>query len=659
MRIPRIVLSTVAAGAIACGAPKPPPPVSSRRAPVEDSDVAVRSRPARTASAPVIWIGLDGLDPDWMNRLSAEGKLPNWSKLVAEGASAKLASYMPMLSPIVWTTMATGVGPDLHRVLDFQEIDPATGEKRPVSGASRALPAIWNVASAAGRRVGVVGWWATDPAEIVSGFFVSDRAFPIAYAGGSRRGTAFPPALDDAVRAAVARDGAVAASDLAPAIHLPESEIAARLGSADGMKDPVFAFGRILASTRVYQRLARDLYDRERPDFMTVYFEGTDAVGHVFASDTPPRLACVSEDDVTRFGSAAAAYFAVIDRILGQWMRRAAEDGATLVVTSDHGFKWGTERPCERSSSEWSTAAYWHRPDGLFAAWGARVSPGVDRGHPSVFDVAPTVLALLNLPPDVRMRGRGVTVAFRDLRPLPAVRELDRLPVDRVAAAPVSAAEQNENAKKLVALGYLSPRDTADLPSARRTAGPPGMTEGAWNNLGLYERETVGNLAEAEKDFRKALDLRPGYHSPLFNLAILYRAEHRDAIARDYLFRALAAGHADPAGTILSWASEYRRAGDAAPEIDLLRRAREAYPADEPLARALGDALFRHRDCAGARSAVAAFSESAREPETLNALGLYETCLGNRDGAAALFHRSLAMKPAQPGVIEALRVLGK
>ena len=47
--------------------------------------------------------------------------------------------------------------------------DPATGQKVPISGASRAAPAIWNVAAAEGRTVGVVGWWATHPAEEVKG----------------------------------------------------------------------------------------------------------------------------------------------------------------------------------------------------------------------------------------------------------------------------------------------------------------------------------------------------------------------------------------------------------------------------------------------------------------------------------------------------------
>ena len=116
--------------------------------------------------------------------------MPNWKRLAAEGYTARLKSFVPILSPVVWTTLATGVGPDTHRVLDFQEVDPATGQKMPISGRSRAVPAIWNVASASGLSVGVVGWWATHPAEEVKGFFVTDHASPILFEGS--RGRAWP-----------------------------------------------------------------------------------------------------------------------------------------------------------------------------------------------------------------------------------------------------------------------------------------------------------------------------------------------------------------------------------------------------------------------------------------------------------------------------------
>ena len=323
------VLLLASAGAVGCGRSKEsagaspkatPAPASPPTAGIETTDVASRNPRAGGGGvrAPVIWLGLDGLDWELLDRLAAEGKMPYWKKLTAEGYSASLTSFMPVLSPIVWTTVATGVGPDVHRVLDFQEVEAKTGQKVPISGDSRAVPAVWNVASAAGLKVGVVGWWATHPAEEVTGFFVTDHASPILFQGLPRAGVAYPVTLTAGVEQIIARDGRVSDADLVPYIDAPLSEITSTRAGARGLENPYVALASILGATRVQQRIARDLYDRNLPDLMAFYLEGTDGIGHVFASMVPPRMECVSEEDFRRFHGAVDAYYALIDKLLGQ-----------------------------------------------------------------------------------------------------------------------------------------------------------------------------------------------------------------------------------------------------------------------------------------------------------------------------------------------------
>ncbi|HEY1435391.1 MAG TPA: alkaline phosphatase family protein, partial [Thermoanaerobaculia bacterium] len=379
----------------------------------------------------MIWLGLDGLDWELLDRLEVQGRMPNWKRLVSQGYGARLTAYTPILSPVIWTTLATGVGPDVHRVLDFQEVDPVTGQKVPISGRSRAVPAIWNVASAEGVSVGVVGWWGTHPAEEVEGFFVSDRASPILFEGLSRQGVAYPASLSAGVEQIASREGEVRDAELARFVDAPAEQIARDRASGEGLKNPIIALARTIAATRSQSRIARELYDRNHPDLMMLYLEGTDVVGHVFAADVPPRLACVSDADFARYGHAVDEYYALVDRLIGQWMRRAEEDRATLVVNSDHGFKWGGDRSCVRDSLNPATAGFWHRPDGVFAVWGARVRPGAERGAATVFDVAPTVSALLGLPVDRRATGSVVRAAFPDLAG-PARKDLSAVPVRRL-----------------------------------------------------------------------------------------------------------------------------------------------------------------------------------------------------------------------------------
>src|SRR6266542_3226350 len=186
-RFSALLLAASLLAAVSCGGPGSDSQAVERSRPPVEADDPPRPAGSRAAHAPVILIGLAGA-----------GRMPNLARLVREGRSLVLKSFVPILSPVVWTTIATGMTPDLHGVLDFQEVDPQTGASVPISGRSRRLPAVWNVASAEGLRVGVVGWWATHPAEEVNGFFVSDRASSILLEG-SRDSLAYPPALGEGV----------------------------------------------------------------------------------------------------------------------------------------------------------------------------------------------------------------------------------------------------------------------------------------------------------------------------------------------------------------------------------------------------------------------------------------------------------------------------
>jgi len=134
------------------------------------------------------------------------------------------------------------------------------------------------------------------------------------------------------------------------------------------------------------------------------------------------------------------------------------------------------------------------------------------------------------------------------------------------------------------------------------------------------------------------------------------RVEPRDDLTGEPLGTA---GHADPAGTIRRWSAEYEEDGKPAQSREVLERGVKAYPADEGVARELGIARFRAKDCPGALQAVEGFSATSSDPDTINAVALFETCLGRRDEALALFERSLKIKPNQPGVLQSIELLRK
>src|SRR5437667_2631163 len=67
----------------------------------------------------LIFLGLDGFDPGIAERLMSEGKLPNLSRLKDQGSYSKLRTTFPALSPVAWSTFATGVNPARHNIFDF------------------------------------------------------------------------------------------------------------------------------------------------------------------------------------------------------------------------------------------------------------------------------------------------------------------------------------------------------------------------------------------------------------------------------------------------------------------------------------------------------------------------------------------------------------
>ncbi len=71
----------------------------------------------------LVFLGLDGLDPNLTEKFIGEGKLPNLSRLKEEGSYGRLRTTFPALSPVAWSTFATGVNPAKHNIFDFLNRD--------------------------------------------------------------------------------------------------------------------------------------------------------------------------------------------------------------------------------------------------------------------------------------------------------------------------------------------------------------------------------------------------------------------------------------------------------------------------------------------------------------------------------------------------------
>ncbi|MGC2151498.1 MAG: alkaline phosphatase family protein, partial [Terriglobales bacterium] len=83
---------------------------------------------AQGASHPrkMIVIGVDGLDPDLLTKFMADGKMPNFAKLAAQGSFRRLTTSIPPQSPVAWSNLITGLNAGGHGIFDFIHRDPKT-----------------------------------------------------------------------------------------------------------------------------------------------------------------------------------------------------------------------------------------------------------------------------------------------------------------------------------------------------------------------------------------------------------------------------------------------------------------------------------------------------------------------------------------------------
>ncbi len=268
--------------------------------------------------ARVIVIGLDAAEATLVERLSAEGRLPTFARIAAEGSVARLGNSLESLPGAIWPELTTGrSGGKLGHF--FHPLQLHTGETR-----LRKIEAdevdtsdyYWTIASRQGRRVAVVDQPQTVLSPEVNGIHLlewglHDRNFET---------QSHPPELLDDLRARYG-DHPV---DFCDSLHGGTQAGFERLA------------GLLLEGLEKKEALLLDLLGREDWDLFTCAFSETHCIGHQLwhffeaseAGDTsvPKRLT-----------EAIPAVYRRVDEAVGRLLESAGEDATALIFLS-HGM---------------------------------------------------------------------------------------------------------------------------------------------------------------------------------------------------------------------------------------------------------------------------------------------------------------------------------
>ena len=91
----------------------------------------------------VLVLGMDGLDPQLLEQLMSEDRLPNFSRLAAVGSYSSFGTSMPPQSPVAWSNFISGAQPGTHQIFDWIHRKPNPDSAMPIMpylSTSEALP---------------------------------------------------------------------------------------------------------------------------------------------------------------------------------------------------------------------------------------------------------------------------------------------------------------------------------------------------------------------------------------------------------------------------------------------------------------------------------------------------------------------------------------
>jgi predicted AlkP superfamily phosphohydrolase/phosphomutase len=250
---------------------------------------------------PFILFGVDGADWEVIEWMWEEDRLPHLRRLADRGVAAPLETFHHA-SPVIWTTVATGVMPDVHGITEF--VVPTDKGDQPVASTLRRVPALWNMVTASGGRVAVTGWWASWPVEEINGVIISDRAVH------EIPDRVWPPER----------------------LATFDTELAALRAEEKGSKPE-----SMLVADRVFGRAAVDLAEEDF-DLILLYLRGVDiSCHHHWRAFEPEAFPAADPVELEAERELIAREYELVDRTLGELLAVTGPE-VNIILMSDHGF---------------------------------------------------------------------------------------------------------------------------------------------------------------------------------------------------------------------------------------------------------------------------------------------------------------------------------
>jgi hypothetical protein len=353
-----------------------------------------------TGEMSLVMIGVQGLEGSMIERLTAEGRLPNIGRLVSGGATGTFETLgRDVDARITWTSLVTGMLPENQGVGGKRLSRRGEMVDAPLTPQSRTVGALWTYLGDAGESSGVLGWPGTWPVEEIDGIMVGPHSTYTLERehGGDPAQAVSPLAEHERIDPLMLDKERFQRRDLTRFVN---TESALGLEALVGQNYEVLSGA--CASDRSIVDLASMLASEGEVENLFVCLEGTDLVSQRFwhYMDTEAIEILEVDEDSKRFlmgqietlGETVERYYDYLDELVGELVDLAGEDG-TVVVVADHGY---SGIPLDSAGMP-LIGAHMHSDEGFWIAAGPRVAAGATADRGRVIDVAPTVMAAVGM----------------------------------------------------------------------------------------------------------------------------------------------------------------------------------------------------------------------------------------------------------------------
>ncbi len=410
----------------------------------------------------VLIIGIDGASYRVIEPMMRAGRLPNLSRIAKDGVYGPiLSSDLPLLSPRIWTTVATGKGPLKHGIYQWVR-KTSEGLARLNYSFDRDTHALWNILSDRDKTVGIVNWLTTYPPEVVRGVMVSSHTFPAEVDGKIFLGELFAGVGGrklEAVKRGNARSSVIYPEEWTERVlderhaHAILTDVADPFAADESIATMNFSIktmSRWYDTDERFVSIAREIQREQRPDLMMVLLQGIDRTSHALWAGIEDPMAYSPEsrwppERIAKARIALERFYQFSDGLIGVLLEDVGPDDLVIVM-SDHGFEAPKPGTKGITGAHYSAAAQ----HGVFFARGREIRTGADTDGLSINDVTPTVLRWLGIPVGEDMDGKPA--AFLETPPEPTIPTHDTTAILRLEG---KSGTDEAMLKELKALGYI------------------------------------------------------------------------------------------------------------------------------------------------------------------------------------------------------------